>query len=152
MERERERHDALEKEIAEVNVGIERFMELVERGLLTERAFERTAELEKRLTEAKNAIRSVATLPASERAVRHTLERALVRMEFDLLGRLRAEYLRDALRLVVESITLTPIADRPSGSTIHVRLKPRGWPGLWRMMTAVYPEIAAPPTCKAEKQ
>ena len=152
VERERERHAALEKEIAEADAGIERFMEVIEKGLLTERAFERMAELEKRLTEAKNAIRAVPTLPAPERDVRLTLGRALGRMKLDLLEQAPVQYLRHALRLVVESITLTPILDRPTGSTIHVCLKPRGWPELWRVMTAVYPDIAAPPARKVGKR
>jgi hypothetical protein len=145
VEKERERQAVLEKEIAEANAGIERFMELIEKGLAASRAFERIAELEKRLVTAKNAIRTVPALPASEKDVRLALGRALGRMKQDLLEQARAEYLRDALSLVVESITLTPISDRPTGSTVRIRLKPEGWPELWRVMTAVYPGIAAPP-------
>ena len=72
-------------------------------------------------------------------------------MKLDLLEQGRAEYLRDALRLVVESITLTPLADKPTGSTVRVRLKPKGWPELWRVMTAVHPEIVSSPARKGGK-
>ena len=152
VEKERERHAALEKELAEANAGIERFMELIEKGLAAHRAFERIAELERRLATAKNEIRTVPVLPASEMEIRLALGRALGRMKQDLLEQTRAEYLRDAMSLVVESITLTPIADRPTGSTVRVRLKPKGWPELWRVMTAVYPEITAPDVQRAKKR
>ena len=152
VEGARERRAALEKEIAEKNRGIEKLLKVAERGLLTERVFQRMAELEKGLTAAKNAIKTVPGLPASEREVRLALGRALDRMKLDLLEQARAGYLRDALRLVVEKITLTPIADRMYGSTVRIRLKPGGWPDLWRVMTAVYPEITAPPARKAEKR
>ena len=152
VERERERHAALEKEIAEANGGIERFLELIEKGLVAARAFGRIAELEKKLSVARDAIRTVPALPASERDIHLTLGRALGRMKLDLFEQARAEYLRDALRLVVERMTLIPIANKPTGSTVRLRLKPRGWPDLWRVMTTVYPEIAAPPARKAEKR
>ena len=57
VKRERELRDELERKIAEADAGINELLKVAEKGSLTERVFQRMAELEKELTEAKNAIR-----------------------------------------------------------------------------------------------
>ena len=152
VDKERERQTKLNDEIAELDARIDQMLKLIEKRLVTERAFDRMAELEKALATAKDEMRDVPSLPTSENCVRRTLARGLKRMEMDLRNDPRPAYLRDALRQVVEKIALVPIDCRPSGSTLSIRLRPRGWPALWKLLTKLFPEITTIPPRKSKRR
>ena len=131
---ERERQSSLKRKAADLRGRVERLFGLIERGLLTERSYDRLRELEEKLAAAEDAARQVPRLPSSDGDIRQGIERALARMEMDLLVGSRAWYLKEGLSLVIEKIVLTPVKHRPTGSTIEVWARPDGWPAFWRLM------------------
>ena len=133
--RDRQKQDELKRARANLNSRIGRLLKLVEHGLVTDRAFERMRKLETELAKAEDALRTVPPPPASEREVRREIVLGLGRMEDEFNEKPRIPFLREAFKLVIERVTLTPLADKKRGSTIDVSVRREGWPALWLLLT-----------------
>ncbi len=133
--RDRQKQDELRRSRTNLNNRIGRLLKLVEHGLVTDRAFERMRKLETELSKVEDALRTVPPPPASEREVRRDISLGLGLMEDQFNEKSRIPFLRQAFKLVIERVTLMPLADKAKGSTIAVGVRREGWPALWFLLT-----------------
>ena len=146
------KHAALEDRASRLEERIERLLVVVEEGIETDKASARIRELGAELREVRKQMKSVPPRPLPEKEIRAGIRRSLDRIEAEFHDQDQALFFRDALKLVVESVTFTPIADKKRGSTVDVELRPEGWPTFWRLVSEAWPETVTPPDGKATRR
>ena len=146
------RHAALENQESRLTERIERLLVVVEEGIEPDKTSARIRELGAELKEIRKAMKSDPARPPPEKEIRAGIRRVLNRIEDEFQDQGQSLFLRDVLKLVIESIAFTPIADKKRGSMVEVQLRPEGWPALWRLVSDAWPETVAPPARKADKR
>jgi site-specific DNA recombinase len=124
-----DRSGDLSAEEADIAAQIERYMDAIGAGVDKKTAIERILDLQNRLKDVREELgrMMLPNLP-TEAGIRSRLRRAV--MELRASGAITDQ--RAAFGLLLDSITLTPIAGEPQGETISLKLREEGWPEFWR--------------------
>lgn len=127
-----DRSGDLHAEEAEIAVQIERYLDAIGAGVEKDAAIVRILDLQNRLRDVREELgrMMLPNLP-SEADIRSRLRRAVMALRTSSITHQRA-----AFGLLLHSVTLTPIADRPKGETISLSLREEGWPEFWRTIAA----------------
>ena len=146
------KYAALKDRASRIEERIGRLLVVVEEGIEPDKASVRIRELGVEQKEVRKQMKSAPPRPPPEREIRAGIRSALDRMEAEFHDQGQAPFLRDALKLVVESVTFTPIVEKRRGSTVSINLRPEGWPAFWRLMSEAWSETVASPARKADER